>query len=170
MRYLLLISVFVGPVLTDLQAQSSVEQTAIDDQVWRPFVDTWSNFKAAEFNALHTDDIIRVWGNGMRIGEEYKQHSTTKFPEQQKRGDKRTIQFTFESRVASGDVAYEVGYYKVNTVDNAGDQRTFYGRFHVVLRRTQGVWKIAQDWDTDEVMGQKVGAEHFNSGTPLSNS
>ena len=45
--------------------------------------------------------------------------------------------------------------------------RENYGRFHCVIKKIDGVWKIAQDWDDDEINGRKVSAEDWAKEAPL---
>ena len=81
-------------------------------------------------------------------------------------GQQMLIDFTFEQRTAKEDVAYEVGYYKITW--RAGDSTSeFFGRFHVVLRKVDGIWKIAQDWDNSNIMGQEVGQTQFDLGQKM---
>jgi hypothetical protein len=57
----------------------------------------------------------------------------------------------FIQRIASTDKAFEVGYYKsTSTNTTTGEKRSGYGKFHVLLRKENGVWKILMDADANE--------------------
>ena len=165
MKYLYSISMLLACIFSTL-AQSEIEGE-VNAQVWGPFVESWTKADADAFNALHTDDVLRVSAGGLRLGPEYKERNTASFERIQASNDKRQIQFWFEHRIYSGNHGYEVGYYKI-TVDRPGqDTRAYYARFHVVLRKENGAWKIAQDWDTSNINGHQVSEEDWQKGTPL---
>lgn len=154
-----------------LIAQLGLAQEAIEKEVnetlWKSFVESWSSFDAEVFNSLHTDDVLRASRSGLTKGKAYKDRTTQSFARSLERKDKRMIHFWFEQRVYSEDTGYEVGYYKVVASRPGQEERTFYARFHVVLRKEDGQWKIAQDWDTGSVNGDPVGEKDWAKGTPL---
>ena len=122
------------------------------------------------FNSLHTDDILRVSSmTGILVGEEYKNTIRGMLRSMKEGGQQMLIDFRFEQRAVKGDVAYEVGYYKI-IWSNGDDTSEFFGRFHVVLRKVDGIWKIAQDWDSSNVMGQEVGQAEFDLGKTMDES
>jgi hypothetical protein len=48
--------------------------------------------------------------------------------------------------MASNDQAFEVGYYKTTSANIvSGEKRNGYGKFHVLLGKENGVWKILMD-------------------------
>ena len=119
---------------------------------------------AEKFNSVHTDDVIRATPWGLRIGVEYKNRNRENMAKDKAQGVKRTIALWFEHRVTSDNLSYEVGYYKVRHQKPGEDPKEFYGRFHCVIKKIKGVWKIAQDWDDDEINGHKVSAEDWKKG------
>jgi hypothetical protein len=77
---------------------------------------------------------------------------------------KRNIELRFLQRIASGDKAFEVGYYKTSNINTAtGEKRTGYGKFHVLLRKENGIWKILMDADANEKTDETV----FMTGSPM---
>lgn len=149
-------------------AQDNSVQKMIDDQVWLPFIKTYNTFDGAGFNALHTKNVLRAGPWGILQGEEYFANNLKNSARSKESGEQRSIAFRFEHRVAKGDVAYEVGYYKVLSKRN-GKEHTFFGRFDVVLRKVDGVWKLAQDWDVDNINGRKLTEADFlgNEADPV---
>ncbi len=132
------------------------ETQLIDQQVWSPFQKAYREGDAKLYNSLHTDDVLRITANGIRKGEEYKSQIEQAFASPNRTA--RSIEFVFEHRLIEGNIAYEVGYYKVVFTQS---EMVSVGRFHVVLRKEDGRWRIAQDWDTDEVNGHQVTEADF---------
>lgn len=135
----------------------------VNIQVWKPFMEAYVNNDAELFNSLHTDDVVRVSPWGIKIANEYKDAVTKR----QSRPDveSRIIEFWLEHRLYKGDFGYEVGYYRVKPAN--GEGKTHYGRFHIVLRKADGKWRIAQDWDTGDINGYKVNSEDFDESKML---
>jgi ketosteroid isomerase-like protein len=140
--------------------QDSVLQTEIDTQVWRPFIQAYTNLNAEAYNNLHTADVLRGSPWGLSQGEAYFQRNREHFAKLKSDSLERKIAFTFEYRVQQADIAYEVGYYRLIN-QRAGDEQRFYGQFHVVLKKENGRWKIAQDWDASSINGLKITEADF---------
>ncbi|WP_424962141.1 YybH family protein [Ekhidna sp.] len=149
------ISIFTLLLSVSLSCTAQSAQEEINQQVWTPFTRAWETNDGKAYNAVHTDDVWRINPGRLLIGDEYKKMNIERMTGQQR---DRIIEFTFETRTANVDNAYEVGYYRIT--DRSEDEpKYFVGRFHVALKRVDGVWKIAQDWDTDEINGEKITAE-----------
>ena len=142
-------------------AQSDSLQQQINEQVWKPFIQSYNSFDTDGFMRVHSKEMTRVLQDANRVWN-YKQYM-----ESMKRGDdhgrskndKRKIELRFTQRMAGEGRAFEVGYYKV--VMN--DAQTFYGKFHVLLWVENGKWKILMDADANE----KTIESTFLSGKPL---
>ncbi len=138
-------------------------QAEIDQEIWLPFTQAYQNFDGIAFNALHSDDVLRVSPWGIRKGADYKQSNLKGYRKNKAAGKKREIFFWLEHRQTTSDLSYEVGYYKVSISSKEGT-RDHYARFHVLIRKIDGQWKIVQDWDTNSINGHKVTAEDFEKG------
>lgn len=168
MKYTLVLLLLAGITTYSFSQEDATQiQKEIDQQIWKVFAETYNNLDAKGFNAIHADDVIRSGPGTLRVGEEYKNQNRESFQRVKQRGEKRTISFTMESRQTREDLSYEVGYYKVSMQPKEGEARHFYGRFHVVIKKIDGQWKIVQDWDTGSILGKKIDEEAFQSGTPL---
>lgn len=154
-------------LLSAAQTEEEIIQQEINTQIWKPFCEAYGAFDAEKFNAVHTDDVVRATPWGLRIGEEYKQQNRKNMTKSKAEGNKRTIELWFEHRVTDSNMSYEVGYYKVTSNSPDEDTQTYYGRFHCVIKKLNGVWKIAQDWDDDDINGHKVNAEDWAKGQPM---
>ncbi len=137
----------------------------VNEKLWKPFKAAFEERDWEAFNALHTADVLRVNKWGIKVGEEYRESNKKHYSQPDNR--KRTIDFWLEHRIYHGDIGYEVGYYHITSQAPGEEMRSYYARFHVVLRKENGEWKIAQDWDTSEINGVPVTAEDFAKGTPL---
>lgn len=132
----------------------------VDKHIWEPFRTSYAAADAETFNSLHTDDIRRISRSGIQVGDVYRQANIKYFSRLNR--DPRTIDFAFEHRIYTGDQGYEIGYYKIKYTPPGEEPRYSYARFHVALRKVDGVWKIAQDWDTDEINGVEITADDFD--------
>lgn len=146
---LLALLVFLHHVLL---SQTDNLQKQINEQVWKPFIKAFNGRDNEAFSAVHSKDVIRVLqdDNTLMGYDEYFQ----KVPDSiQKRWNDwtRNIELRFIQRIASKDKAFEVGYYKTTSSNSkTGQRRTGYGKFHVLLRKEEGVWKILMDADAHE--------------------
>ena len=148
-------------------AQTGAAQTAINEQVWRPFIQAYNNLDADGFLAVHADDAIRILRDNddiLPVGA-YAENIRQNMAAARERGMQRQIELRFTERFADGDLAFEAGYYQVVTTYDQDEKYTFYGRFNVVLRRDNGRWKILLDSDTND--GGAVGATHFQQARPM---
>ena len=63
----------------------------------------------------------------------------------------------FVQRIASNDKACEVGYYKTKSTNVVfGEKRNGYGKFHVLLRKENGMWRVLMDADANEKTDEAV--------------
>lgn len=156
--------------LTLFAFQESVAQQdalikEINEQVWKPFIQSFNAGDDEMFKAVHSKDVIRVNRDGKEIYgyDRYFQ----KIPDSVKAkwSDwKKNIELRFIQRIAGNDKAFEEGYYKsTSTNQKTGEVRKGIGKFHVVMRKEKGVWKILVDADTSEGANEEL----FNKAKPL---
>lgn len=163
---LVFVALIGGNVFSQQYTPDPAIEAEVNLQVWKPFKVAYEARDWKSFNNLHTDDMLRVnkWG-GIKTGIEYKASVEKSY--QRKDSRKRTIDLWFEHRIYSDDFGYEVGYYRVIYDEPGKDQLITHARFHVVLKKINGVWKIAQDWDTNMINGVSITAADFAKGTPV---
>ncbi|RAV99351.1 YybH family protein [Pseudochryseolinea flava] len=152
---------FMSTTLATLaNAQSQQE---ITDQVWKPFIASFNSFDTDGFMKLHSRDVIRSSRDAKRILD-WKQYD-----EEQRQGDlrskkenrRRTLELRFTERLSNHNQAIDIGIYRTTSFNSKGESRAFYGKFHVVLRKENGVWKILVDTDSSE--NNTIGETDFNS-------
>jgi ketosteroid isomerase-like protein len=144
-----------------LAAQNA--QRNINHDIWTPFAEAYASNDADKYLALHTKDFIRANGDDKSSDDltGYRDHIERSFARSSREGGRTTIEFRFFERIASANTASERGIYKYSYFPKEGDPNIGYGKFHVVLRKEAGVWKIVMDYDSSE--GGKVGEVDFNA-------
>jgi len=138
-------------------------QKEINEQVWKPFIESFSNNNQEGFKAVHSKDVIRVMQDDNMIWG-YDQY----FPAEKNNPSewskyKKSIELRFIQRIAGNDRAFEVGYYNTKTIAPDGKQRSSFGKFHVVMRKENGVWKILVDADS----GKEASEEEFKKAAAM---
>jgi ketosteroid isomerase-like protein len=127
-------------------------QREINAQVWKPFIQSFNNRDTKTFMDLHSKDVVRSPRDAKAVW------SWSEYFQQQERGDNRErelkstrqLELRFTERIADNDQAIEVGIYKTTYIEPGGLSKSYYGRFHVVLRKENNIWKILVDTDSSE--------------------
>lgn len=137
----------------------------INEQVWRPFIKGFSNGDEELFKSVHSKDIARVEQDSKRILNYDKYFAKIPDSIKAKWSDwKKNIELRFVQRIASVDKAFEVGYYRSTSTNiKTGEKRSGIGKFHVLLQKENGIWKIVLDADTAEGASE----ENFNRAMPM---
>ena len=149
----------IGFLLISFHTLAQSVQQEINDQVWKPFLKAFNENDTKAFMEVHSKDVVRSSRDAKEI------LNWNQYFAQQERGDnadkaakrKRTLDLRFTERIASKDQAIDVGVYKTSYVNVDGTTRSFYGKFHVVMRKENDVWKILVDTDSSEnhTIGEK---------------
>jgi ketosteroid isomerase-like protein len=154
-------------VASSLFASAQDLQKEINEQVWRPFIAGFTNGDTELFMSVHSRDLVRSPRDDKSIMTWNEYYAGTKSWNDQKKssGGKTRIELRFTERIANASQAINVGIYKTTSIRSNGEERSFYGRFHVVMRKEAGVWKILVDTDSSE--GNTIGEEDFAEATPM---
>jgi ketosteroid isomerase-like protein len=167
MRFLVLLSVFFVTVTSYAQT----DQQQIDEQVWKPFTKAIMTQDVAGFVSLHSKDLVRAEINQKKVmnRDEYQKGMETNWPAWKQSMEKNKTKYSFElrftERLSNGNTAYEVGYFKNEMTNADGTVRKSYGKFHVVLRKEDGTWKVLVDSDSNE--GGTITDEIFDKAQPI---
>lgn len=164
MKLLIMFSFFLLSTVTVI-AQSGNAQKEINDQVWKPFIKSFAEMDTDKFMSVHSKEVIRATQDDNKLMN-YNEYATATrgWDEGAKKSNrKRDIELRFTHRIASADKALEIGYYKTTNYNSNGSSRSFYGKFHVTLRKENGQWKITLDTDTSK----DVTEAQFNAAAPL---
>lgn len=142
-------------------------QQEINEQVWKPFIKGFNENDTKAFMAVHSKDVVRSSRDAKEV------LNWDQYFAQQQRGDerdraakrKRTLELRFTERIANAAQAVEVGIYKTSYANADGTTRSFFGRFHVVMRKEEDVWKILVDTDSSEQ--HTISEKDFLAAAPM---
>ena len=136
-------------------------QREINDQVWKPFIESFNERDTKRFMEIHSKDVVRSPRDAKTVWNwnEYYQRQEQGDQKDKSTGSKRLLELRFTERISSSDLAIEVGIFKTTSIQNNGIARSFYGRFHVILRKENDVWRILVDTDSSE--GNSINEEDF---------
>ncbi len=145
-------------LLNPLSGQSDSLATVINQEVWIPFMQSYTAFDAEAFMSVHTDDVIRVshgkWAE-ILVGDSYAESMRTNAKRGKEQKRKRSIAFVFNERTYGDDHGWESGYYQITNQTPGQSEGKFNGEFTVVLKKVDGRWKILVDSDVG-VKAEKV--------------
>lgn len=154
---------------TDLQVAAQQKELVkeINEQVWKPFIRSFRAGDDKGFKAVHSKEVIRVLQDDKEIFGYDRYFQTQPDSIKAKWGIwKKDIELRFVQRIAGKDKAFEVGFYKtISTNKQSGETRKSIGKFHVLLRKENGIWKILMDADSSEGAGEEL----FNKAESLEN-
>ena len=143
----------------------------INEQVWKPFTQAIMTQHVEQFISLHSKDLVRAERDEKQVlnYEQYKTRMDQSWPKWKESNSKNNIQYTFElrflERISNENQAFEVGYFKNESINGAGEKRTSYGQFHVALQKENGIWKILVDSDSNN--GRTITEEMFQAAKPI---
>lgn len=130
----------------------------IDDQVWKPFMQSFGKRNDTSFRSIHSREVARISVDDNSIidyDEYFKIIPDSTLAKYQ--AWKSTIEIRHIKRIVSPRQAFETGYYKTTSENiQTGEKRTGYGKFTVLLRKENGNWKILMDSDTNEGTDEAV--------------
>lgn len=160
---LILILLLAGtPFFTPPSAQSE-----INDQVWKPFIKSFGEGDTDAFMGVHSKDLVRSGRDSKRVLNWETYYNETKAGnENRAKGKTRMeIELRFTERINSDTQAIDVGVFKTSWSTADGKSGAGYGRFHVVMRKESGTWKILVDTDSNE--GRTIGETQFLAAKPM---
>ena len=157
----------VAFMLLAVPACAQDPQKEINDQVWKPFISSFNSFDTQEFMAVHSRDVVRSPRDAkiLQSWDEYFKQQQAGDKRHKESGGSRSIELRFTERIANAKQAIDVGIYKTTSTGKDGKSASFYGRFHVVLRKEGSVWKILVDTDSSE--GNTIREKDFLAARPL---
>lgn len=146
-------------------SQTDSLQQQINQQVWKPFIQAFNDLDTKGFMSVHSKEMTRVIQDGNLIYgyDRYSREMEQGNQNTKKTNQKRTLELRYVQRIAANDKAFEVGYYKFTSIQPDGTTRNGYGKFHVLLRKENGTWKILMDADASEKTDETI----FLSAKPM---
>lgn len=157
----------IGALLFSYTANGQNDVNEINDQVWKPFTKSYNTFDVVGFMEVHSKDVVRSPRDSDDIYgfDEYYSRTEKSAARNKIQKGSRKIELRFLERVVKNNLAYEVGIYKVESIDMNGHSKYSYGKFHVVLRKEDGVWKILVD--SDSSLNNTIGEDDFQAANPM---
>ncbi|HEY5826495.1 MAG TPA: hypothetical protein VIT44_19125 [Cyclobacteriaceae bacterium] len=142
-------------LVTLISATAQTDQTEINEQVWKPFTKAIISQDVEKFISVHSKDVVRAERNSKKVlsYDQYKNEMLASWPKWKASNTSDNVKYTFElrflERISNGTQAFEVGYFKNETVKPTGEKEIYYGKFQVALRKENGIWKILVDSDSN---------------------
>ena len=160
----------VLPILALLLTNSAFgqgEESAVNNQVWKVFIEAYNTFDVERFMGVHSKEVVRSPRDGNEIFGYDEYYTRTEKSATRNRIHKgtRKIELRFLERITKNNLAYEVGVFKVELIDANGHSKFSYGKFYVVLRKEEGQWKILVDSDSSE--NNTIGEDDFQAAQPM---
>ncbi|NMM47794.1 nuclear transport factor 2 family protein [Marinigracilibium pacificum] len=139
----------------------------INNQVWAKFEKAFVDLNPGLMAEIHSRDLARIPADNNRIlnYEEYIDSFHKRFDRAKSNHIKYEIELRFIERIANGFTASERGIYQLIVINEQDEPRSYYGKFHVLLRKENGLWKILMDYDSNE--GGKIGKEDFDKANEI---
>lgn len=122
---------------------------SINEDVWIPFTKAFETKNIDLFKSIHHKDLIRVAANNEDIKslDEYMQGYQGNWAMTNR---KQTIHFRFFERINNENKASERGIYKFTIDPGTESEVSYYGKFHCILIKNEGKWKLLLDYDSNE--------------------
>jgi ketosteroid isomerase-like protein len=141
------IFIFISVNLCFSQEKSHLKD--INTHVWIPFTKSYETYDYSLFSSIHSQELVRISADGKSIKAfpEYIESYKNRWKNSEK---KQTISFRFIERIVNNAFASERGIYKLTVNLNTSEEKSYYGKFHVLLKRVNGKWKIIMDYDSSE--------------------
>ncbi len=158
----------LGTVLYFMSAEAQADSVKwvkeINEQVWKPFITSFTSGDKEGFRAVHSKRITRVEidRNLVMNYEKYFPAIDPNAPPAKRNGTS-TFELRFDKRISNGNNAWESGFYKGTYSLEGKLLRSWYGRFYVILEKENGVWKILVDADT----GKDANEENFKNASSM---
>jgi ketosteroid isomerase-like protein len=142
-------------------------QKEINDQVWKPFISSFNAHDTKVFMAVHSKELVRSSRDSKVVlgWDEYSKQQHTGDQREKDNGTERIIELRFAERIANSNQAIDVGIYKTTVTNKEGKTASYFGRFHVVLRKEGNTWRILVDTDSSEK--NTIGEDDFLSALPI---
>ncbi|NNE32913.1 MAG: nuclear transport factor 2 family protein [Winogradskyella sp.] len=166
MRNKLVIILLLLLCATPLCSAQSIEDLKAVNKVWSKFYNAFETLDYSLMAQIHSDELVRVSG-GKRIidYDTYITNYKSRFKQDKLTKQTNTITLRFFERLNNGRTASERGIYKLTKNQGTKNERSYYGQFHVILKKIDGHWKITMDYDSSE--GGTIGEDNFNKALAI---
>jgi hypothetical protein len=120
------------------------------NSVWSKFYQAFETLDYQPMAEIHSKELVRISG-GQRISdyEQYIEGYKSSFKKAKTDANSKRIELRFFERINSESTASERGIYKLINNENRPDEQAYYGQFHVIFKKEDGIWKILMDYDSN---------------------
>ncbi|MEH6535625.1 MAG: hypothetical protein V7719_04485 [Psychroserpens sp.] len=136
---------------TQLSQSQSLQNLKDINQVWAKFYQAFETLDHQPMAEIHAKELIRIAGGRSILN--YKTYITSykdRFKASKVNNDTNNISLRFFERINSDDIASERGIFKLIRNKDKPNEQTYYGQFHVIIKKLNGTWKITMDYDSTE--------------------
>lgn len=156
-----LIALFIISIPLKINAQSLNNLKEINT-VWGKFYQAFDSLDYKLMAEIHSKKLIRISG-GKRITDYHSYIDNYELRFQRAKENKITnkISLRFKERINNDSIASERGVYKLNVTNIKKETQIYYGAFHVLFIKENGIWKILMDYDSNE--DGKVGEKEYKT-------
>lgn len=144
-------------------AQDNDFNKEVNQSIWEKFTLAYENLDTSLYSSLHSEEFIRVSGDTKTIRDK-KTYMDGYGNWWQDKNLKLTISFRFLERINNGETASERGIYKLTVNHNTEKEASYYGAFHVILRKENSLWKLLVDYDSNP--NDSIGEEAYLKAQP----
>jgi len=136
--------------VNSLFSQDHKNLSEINIQIWQPFTQAFETNNYQLFASIHSKDLVRVSGDGKSI-KTYTEYIKGYKKRWENTEREQTISFRFLERINTDNYASERGIYRLTVNINSAEEKSYYGKFHVTLKKEDGKWKLIMDYDSSEL-------------------
>jgi len=147
-HFVFLLILMVFPHKSNSQSVTNLEEI---NKVWYTFYQAFDSLDYKHMVTIHSKNLIRISGGKNIINyETYINNYKSRFHNARKKKQTSEISLRFFERINNDSIASERGIYKLIRNKNQDNEQTYYGEFHVILKKENGGWKISMDYDSDK--------------------
>lgn len=162
MTTILMLSILFSVSVT---AQSKENLKAINT-VWAKFYEAFETLDHTLMAEIHSKDLVRISGGRNIIDyNTYINNYKIGFERDKEAGNTSNIELSFFERINNNSTASERGVYKLTRNKGTEKEQSYYGQFHVIFKKSDGIWKITMDYDSSE--SGTIGEDDFEKAFPI---
>lgn len=155
-----MIFLLVSCMALGLHAQENKCLKDINEQIWFNFTKSFETYNHKLFASLHAQDFVRASGNSKSLKDK-ETYIDGYINNWQSPKNAQTISFRFLERFCDNKRASERGIYKLTINKGNENEKSYYGKFHVILVKKNETWLILVDYDSDE--GNTIGKYSYDT-------
>ncbi|WP_282043159.1 nuclear transport factor 2 family protein [Winogradskyella flava] len=145
----------------NLVISQNTDQLKAINMVWAKFYKAFETLDYTLMGEIHSKDLVRVsGGNRILDYDTYINNYKTGFERDKKAGQTSDISLRFFERLCDGNTSSERGIYKLVRNKDTDNEQSYYGQFHVIMKKLDGEWKITMDYDSSE--SDTIGEDDYN--------